>query len=158
MENMSDGFLVWRWESTVSVDNVNMSVKAKECIDKFWSELRWSSLILVADKHPKPMLFLGAPLSDNRFEHIVFEKNVQKAEIRRFIWYWVRKLYDVGQGGLRLYVDSDRQLIRQIQRDRMDFPVSAPHQHEYEKLLTRIRMHRNMKIRHKDMHHSYLTS
>ena len=155
---MSDGFLVWRWENTVSYDGVNMAIKSKECIDMFWSELRWGSLILVANKEPKPMLFGGVPISDNRFEHMVFEKNVQKAEVRRFIWYWVRKLYDFGNGGLRLYIDSDRQLIRQIQRDRVDFPVSAPHQFEYEKLVTRIRRHREMKIRQKKIDSSYLTS
>ncbi len=146
---MESGFIVWRWESTCSPDNTTFSKTVKSIMDVFWKDHHWKSVILVSNKEANTVVYLGRFLKVDEYDHISFIQNEQKAEPRRFLWYWIRTLYDSGRGGMRLYIDSDRRFLDRVRKDRIDFPVSAPHQFNIEKLLTRIRKHREMKNRQK---------
>lgn len=155
---MTTGVIVWRWEYTLSPDNVQLSVLAKDCIDQLWKKYYWKSVILRTDNIDRSILFRGHTLKHDDWQHVSILKNDQQADRRRFLWFWIRKLYDNGRGPIRLYVDSDSDFRDQVRRGGLNFPISPPHQFEVEKLVTRIRKFREQQTRQMSVDNNYLTT
>ncbi len=140
---MNIGTVLFRWKSTLSIDGLRIIPRALSVMVRFLDDYGWGSVILVANSDVNLGILKGHLESDKTPDNADFHATwIQKdagVVVHRFLWYWVRKYYDGGFGGLKLYIDSDRRFVSQLRRDRLPFPITSPLGFDFEKLLTRIR-------------------